>query len=86
MCWSAYLLKRHPKLGKLGMGGAGVNANAANDLTSSSDYETKVPLDQRVYSQYFVQDSDPSAGILMDTKIPLKEVNILHLKESQECS
>ena len=57
-------------------GGSG--GPVSSDERASSDYETKVPLDQRVYSQYFVQDSDVDAGggFLMDTKIPVKEVRM----------
>ncbi len=74
VCWSAFLLKKHPKLGKLGVGGAS-RTSCPVSASATSDYETKVPLDQRVYSQYFVQDSDTDAGFLMDTKVPVSEVS-----------
>ena len=63
MAWSAFLLKSHPKL---------ASALGAGELVPR-DYTAKLPLDQRVYFQYYVQD-DTEAGTLMDTKIPIKEV------------
>ena len=68
VCWSAYLLKKHPKLeSKLG-------AMTGEDL-SAMDYTAKLPLDQKVYFQYYVQD-DTDDGVLMNTKIKIKEVRI----------
>ena len=37
------------------------------------DYTAKLPLDRKMYFQYYVQD-DADAGTLMDTKIPISEV------------
>ena len=63
VCWAAHLLKSHPKLqSALGRG--------------TGDYAAKVPLDQKLYFQYYVQD-DTEVGTLMDTKIPIKEVSPL---------
>ena len=53
------MLKDHPKL----QSALGVGAN----------YTEKLPFDQKIYSQYYVQD-DSEVGILMDSKIPIKEV------------
>jgi len=64
VCWTAYLLKRHPKLNKLGLS----SANAG-----SSDYAARVHFDQKVYEKHFVQD-DLDEGVLMDAKVPIKEV------------
>ena len=64
VCWSAYLIKRHPKLASA----------LGNDLEGNGlDYTAKIPLDQKLYFQYFVQD-DIEDGTLMDTKVPVKEV------------
>lgn len=53
-------MKSHPKLqSALGRG--------------TGDYQAKLPLDQKLYFQYYVQD-DTEVGTLMDTKIPIKEV------------
>ena len=66
VCWSAYLLKKHTKLGsKLGSSEA--------ELGAALDYTAKLPLDQKVYFQYYVQD-DTDDGVLMNTKIKIKEV------------
>ena len=66
VCWSAYLLKKHTKLGsKLGSSEA--------ELGVALDYTAKLPLDQKVYFQYYVQD-DTDDGVLMNTKIKIKEV------------
>ena len=47
-----------------------------NDLEGNGlDYTAKIPLDQKLYFQYFVQD-DIEDGTLMDTKVPVKEVII----------
>ncbi|XP_071744826.1 uncharacterized protein [Lepeophtheirus salmonis] len=62
VCWSAYLIKNHPKL-KHALGGG----------SKPKDYTAKIPLDQKLYFQYFVQD-DTEDGTLMDTKIPIKEI------------
>ena len=68
VCWSAYLLKKHPKLeSKLG-------SMTGEDL-AAVDYTAKLPLDQKVYFQYYVQD-DTDDGVLMNTKIKIKEVRI----------
>ena len=46
----------------------------SNEVTSAHvDYTAKLPLDQKVYFQYYVQD-DTDDGVLMNTKIKLKEV------------
>ena len=42
---------------------------------SAVDYTAKLPLDQKVYFQYYVQD-DTDDGVLMNTKIKIKEVRI----------
>eukprot|EP00094_Tigriopus_californicus_P008290 TCALIF_07986-PA protein Name:"Protein of unknown function" AED:0.27 eAED:0.27 QI:0/0.4/0.16/0.83/1/1/6/0/368 len=63
VCWAVYLLKTHPKL-KSALG-EGDNA--------PREYTAKIPMDQKFYFQYYVQD-DTEVGTLMDTKIPLKEV------------
>ena len=39
----------------------------------SRDYSAKLPLDQKLYFQYYVQD-DTESGTLMETKILNKEV------------
>ena len=39
------------------------------------DYMAKLPLDRKMYFQYYVQD-DADAGTLMDTKIPISEVGL----------
>jgi hypothetical protein len=41
------------------------------------DYTAKLPLDQRMYFMYYVQD-DTEDGLLMDTKIPIKEVRLFY--------
>ena len=41
-------------------------------------YTAKVPLDQKFYFQYFVQD-EIEDGTLMDTKVPVKEVSTLEI-------
>ena len=70
VCWSAYLLKKSPKLeSKLGSMGIG----SEGDMGAALDYTTKLPLDQKVYFQYYVQD-DTDDGVLMNTKIKIKEV------------
>ena len=43
------------------------------DMGAALDYTTKLPLDQKVYFQYYVQD-DTDDGVLMNTKIKIKEV------------
>ncbi|XP_059088324.1 uncharacterized protein LOC131884527 isoform X1 [Tigriopus californicus] len=63
VCWAVYLLKTHPKL-KSALG-EGDNA--------PREYTAKIPMDQKFYFQYYVQD-DTEVGTLMDTKIPLKEI------------
>ena len=46
----------------------------SNEVTSAHvDYTAKLPLDQKVYFQYYVQD-DTDDGVLMNTKIKVKEV------------
>ena len=73
VCWSAYLIKRHPKLASA----------LGNDLEGNGlDYTAKIPLDQKLYFQYFVQD-DIEDGTLMDTKVPVKEV-IIYDRETIE--
>ena len=73
VCWSAYLIKRHPKLASA----------LGNDLEGNGlDYTAKIPLDQKLYFQYFVQD-DIEDGTLMDTKVPVKEV-IIYDRETFE--
>lgn len=64
VAWSAYILKNHPKLKSALGSGSGV----------PKDYTAKLPLDQKMYFQYYVQD-DTEVGTLMDTKIPIKEVS-----------
>ena len=63
VCWSAYMIKRHPKLASALGSGAGLEG-----------YTAKIPLDQKFYFQYFVQD-EIEDGTLMDTKVPVKEVS-----------
>ena len=72
VCWSAYLLKKNPKLeSKLG---SMISDSDSNEVTSAHvDYTAKLPLDQKVYFQYYVQD-DTDDGVLMNTKIKVKEV------------
>ena len=65
MCWTAYLLKKHLKLASA-LGADSINA-------FPKDYTAKLPLDQRMYFMYYVQD-ETEDGLLMDTKIPIKEV------------
>jgi hypothetical protein len=60
-------LKKHPKLA------SALGADAGNAFPK--DYTAKLPLDQRLYFMYYVQD-DTEDGMLMDTKIPIKEVKI----------
>ena len=43
------------------------------DMGAALDYTTKLPLDQKVYFQYYVQD-DTDDGVLMNSKIKIKEV------------
>ena len=43
------------------------------DMGAPLDYTAKLPLDQKVYFQYYVQD-DTDDGVLMNTKIKIKEV------------
>jgi len=65
VCWSAYILKSHHKLkSALGLG---------LEEEDGKDYTAKLPLDRKMYFQYYVQD-DADAGTLMDTKIPISEV------------
>ena len=76
VCWSAYLLKKHPKL-ESKLGAAIHDTNTTEDTIRTSvatDYTAKLPLDQKVYFQYYVQDDTDDGGVLMDTKIPIKEV------------
>ena len=73
VCWSAYLLKKHPKLeSKLG------SMSSDSQISSKVDYTAKLPLDQKVYFQYYVQD-DTDDGVLMNTKVKVKEVRIINL-------
>ena len=66
VCWSACLIKRHPKLASA----------LGSDLEGNGlDYTAKIPLDQKLYFQYFVQD-EIEDGTLMDTKVPVKEVHL----------
>ena len=45
----------------------------SNQEEDGKDYTAKLPLDRKMYFQYYVQD-DADAGTLMDTKIPISEV------------
>lgn len=60
--WSATLLKSHPKL----------CSTLGND--TASEYAEKMPIDQKVYFQYYVHD-ETEVGTLMDTRIPISEVS-----------
>ena len=62
VCWSAYMIKRHPKL-----------ASALGHDPEAQDYKAKLAMDQKSYFQYYIQD-DVEDGTLMDTKIPMQEV------------
>ena len=70
VCWSAFLIKKHPKLvSKLGSMGI-------KDMSQASvgaDYTARIPLDQKIYTQFYVQEEE-DGGFLMDTGISLKEV------------
>ena len=46
------------------------------EMGAALDYTAKLPLDQKVYFQYYVQD-DTDDGVLMNTKIKIKEVRKL---------
>ena len=72
VCWSAYLLKKPPKVQSALGGEAGA-------------YTAKLALDQKIYFQYFVQD-DTESGTLMDTKIPLKEVSLVSGLSMNSCN
>ena len=51
-----------------------ISDSDSNEVTSAHvDYTAKLPLDQKVYFQYYVQD-DTDDGVLMNTKIKVKEV------------
>ena len=50
-------------------------------MGAALDYTAKLPLDQKVYFQYYVQD-DTDDGVLMNTKIKIKEVRKLKIKKS----
>ena len=77
VCWSAHLIKRHPKLAsKLGKLDSSSNEDGPDGLGCAPalpDYTAKLCMDQKLYFQYFVQD-DVEDGTLMDTKIPINEV------------
>ena len=47
-----------------------------SEISSKVDYTAKLPLDQKVYFQYYVQD-DTDDGVLMNTKIKVKEVKYI---------
>ena len=49
------------------------------------DYTAKLPLDQKVYFQYYVQD-DTDDGVLMNTKIKINEVRIITQKLRTKCN
>ena len=54
------------------------------DITAL-DYTAKLPLDQKVYFQYYVQD-DTDDGVLMNTKIKINEVRIITQKLRTKCN
>ena len=80
VCWSAHLIKRHPKLAsKLGKLDSSSNEDGPDGLGCAPalpDYTAKLCMDQKLYFQYFVQD-DVEDGTLMDTKIPIDEVGVV---------
>ena len=47
------------------------------DGGGGKDYTAKLPLDRKMYFQYYVQD-DADSGTLMDTKVPISEVSDLN--------
>ena len=47
------------------------------DGGGAKDYTAKLPLDRKMYFQYYVQD-DADSGTLMDTKVPISEVANLY--------
>ena len=73
VCWSAYMIKRHPKLASA-LGSDGLEG-----------YTAKIPLDQKFYFQYFVQD-EIEDGTLMDTKVPVKEVSTTYFFNGKKCN
>ena len=76
VCWSAYILKKHPKLeSKLGSFDSHENENnSGGGGPTTLEYTAKLPLDQKLYFHYSVQD-DTDEGVLMNTKINLSEVS-----------
>ena len=76
VCWSAHLIKRHPKLAsKLGKLVDEDDPDGLGCAPALPDYTAKLCMDQKLYFQYFVQD-DVEDGTLMDTKIPINEVGV----------
>ena len=76
VCWSAHLIKRHPKLAsKLGKLVDEDDPDGLGCAPALPDYTAKLCMDQKLYFQYFVQD-DVEDGTLMDTKIPIDEVGV----------
>jgi len=74
VCWSAHLIKRHPKLAsKLGKLVDEDDPDGLGCAPALPDYTAKLCMDQKLYFQYFVQD-DVEDGTLMDTKIPIDEI------------
>ena len=65
------MIKRHPKLASA----LGTTGNGEDGPPEIPDYTAKLPMDQKLYFQYYVQD-DVEDGTLMDTKIPIDEVQI----------
>ena len=55
------------------LSGGSSDNNHASAISAAEDYTAKLPLDQKVYFQYYVQD-DTDDGVLMNTKIKVKEV------------
>ena len=67
--WSAYLVKRHPKL---------ESTLVSRDKPSRlvTNYAVKQPMDQKEYSGYFGQDNaEDDPGVLMDTRVPINEAS-----------
>ena len=69
------MIKRHPKLASA----LGTTGNGEDGPPEIPDYTAKLPMDQKLYFQYYVQD-DVEDGTLMDTKIPIDEVQIFFSK------
>ena len=69
--WSAYLVKRHPKLES-----TLVSCRERQTSRLVTNYAVKQPMDQREYSGYFGQDNaEDDPGVLMDTRVPINEAS-----------